>query len=194
MTAIGDLRRYQIEIGDVLKSVFENQQHAYKTTAAVLAHAYNNSLPVFVFGNGGSAAVANHWVCDHTKGINSGTRRLTGVKSLCSDIELITAIANDVSYEAVFSEQIRLHDTTKRGVAVAMSVSGSSPNVLMGLNEAYGKGHATIALVGRDGGVIKAQDVAQHVLHFPSDNYGVVEDCFSIAMHSLAQTYINGNL
>ena len=194
--ATAHLRRYSDEVSRVIQLACDNYATNYQAAARLLARTYRASAPVFVFGNGGSAAVANHFVCDHVKGITKRLMVLSRpfsqkVKSLCSDIELITAIANDISYDKIFSEQLYYdRGIPELGVAIAMSVSGSSRNIIEGLLSAREIGHETIALVGKDGGVVKQDGLSDYVIHFESDNYGVVEDCFSIVMHSLAQCYV----
>jgi D-sedoheptulose 7-phosphate isomerase len=98
----------------------------------------------------------------------------------------MTAIANDHSYKEVFSRQLEYYDADDDAVAIVLSVSGSSPNIVCALENARSLGYTTIALVGKDGGPVLKDQLADHILHFPSFGYGVVEDCFSICMHSLS--------
>jgi phosphoheptose isomerase len=97
---------------------------------------------------------------------------------------LITALANDVSYEQVFSEQIKYHEPS---LAIAVSSSGNSKNIVNGINTARALGAKTLALVGFHGGEILRTDAADCILHVPAENYGVVEDCHMMILHSLAQ-------
>ena len=71
--------------------------------AAVLNAAYDRGATVFSCGNGGSASIANHFQCDHVKGVRTGTGLLTRVQSLSTNMEILSAIANDIGYEAVFA-------------------------------------------------------------------------------------------
>jgi D-sedoheptulose 7-phosphate isomerase/D-glycero-D-manno-heptose 1,7-bisphosphate phosphatase len=142
--------------------------------------------PVLVFGNGGSAAIAEHFSCDHTKGVWHDTNLKSCVHSLSSNLPLITAIANDYSYEDVFSKQIE-YCSAPAAVVVAISSSGNSPNIIQALKTAEAKGYVTIAMVGFDGGVVVRENLAWKTIHVPSNNYGVVEDCHQIIMHMMAQ-------
>lgn len=152
--------------------------------ADILVSAYTSGKTVFSCGNGGSAAIANHLQCDHQKGVRTGTDLLPKVVSLSTNLELLTAIANDISYEEVFSYQ--LQSQSRRGdVLVAISSSGRSGNIVSALEWANDHGLRTIALTGFDGG--QARKLAGVRLHIECYNYGVVEDLHQSLMHALAQ-------
>jgi len=159
-----------------------------------LVAAYANGKNVFVCGNGGSAAISEHFTCDHSKGICSDTGMLPQVQSLSSNMSLITAIANDIGYEKVFSYQLNMK-ANEGDVLVVVSSSGNSPNIIDALRCAKLKKLYTIALVGFDGG--QALNLADIVLHVKNNNYGVVEDAHQAIMHIMAQSirlsYLNSN-
>jgi D-sedoheptulose 7-phosphate isomerase len=142
--------------------------------------------PIYVFGNGGSAALSEHFSCDHTKGVRHDTPLHSNIISLASNMALITAIANDYSYDEIFSKQLEAFPNN-RGLAIAISASGSSKNIVKGLRTAGQKGLETMAFVGFDGGHVVDYELADYIVHVPSDNYGIVEDCHQILMHSIAQ-------
>jgi D-sedoheptulose 7-phosphate isomerase/D-glycero-D-manno-heptose 1,7-bisphosphate phosphatase len=152
--------------------------------AAVLLQAYRDGAAVFSCGNGGSAAIANHLQCDHLKGVRTHTDLMPRVISLSSSIELITAIANDISYDDVFAYQLQ-SQSRPGDVLIAISSSGRSPNIVKTLVWARDHGLHTIALTGFDGGV--ARELADVTLHAASSNYGVIEDLHQSVMHALAQ-------
>lgn len=152
--------------------------------ASVLLDAYLRGATVFSCGNGGSAAIANHLHCDHLKGVRTSTDLVPRVVSLSSSIELITAIANDVAYGDIFSFQLQ-SQSRSGDVLVAISSSGSSPNIVQALVWARDHGMKTIALTGFDGG--NAKQLADVVIHVECDNYGIVEDLHQATMHALAQ-------
>ena len=150
----------------------------------ILLEAYTRGNHVFSCGNGGSAAVANHLQCDHLKGVRTGTDLEPRVVSLCSNVELLTAIANDLGYQESFTYQLRAQ--SKPGDAlIAISSSGRSPNILNALQWARDNGLRTIALTGFDGG--GAREIAEIAIHVDSANYGVVEDLHQSVMHAMAQ-------
>lgn len=135
-------------------------------------------------GNGGSAAIANHLACDCLKGVRTGTALKPRVHSLATTVELMTAISNDISYDQVFAYQ--LESMGEAGdVLIAISSSGSSPNILNALRAAKAQDMATIALTGFAGGA--ALDLADVGIYVAAHNYGVVEDVHQSVMHILAQ-------
>lgn len=139
---------------------------------------------IYSCGNGGSAAIANHLVCDCMKGVRAGSSLAPRVVSLSCNVEMITAIANDIGVEDVFSYQ--LQSLAKPGdVLIAISSSGASPNILAALREAKSRGVATISMTGFSGG--SSRDLADVNLHVVARNYGVVEDTHQSIMHILAQ-------
>jgi phosphoheptose isomerase len=152
--------------------------------AAILLDAYTRGAVVFSCGNGGSASIANHLQCDHLKGIRTATDLVPRVVSLSSNVELLTAIANDLAYEDVFSYQLQ-SQAAPGDVLIAISSSGRSGNILRALTWARDHGLGTIALTGFEGG--DARMLAEVTVHVDGANYGVVEDLHQTVMHALAQ-------
>ncbi len=152
--------------------------------ASILVEAFLREAMVFSCGNGGSAAIANHLQCDHTKGVRTNTDLAPRVTSLSTNVELITAIANDVEYADVFKYQLESH-ARAGDVLVAISSSGRSENIVRAMRWARAHDLRTIALTGFDGGDARA--LADVAIHVESKNYGVVEDLHQAAMHVLAQ-------
>lgn len=175
-----------------VEAYMDEMAHAWKTidlkqferAAAVLTDGYLRGATVFSCGNGGSASIANHLVCDHTKGVRTKTDLLPKVGSLSANIELLTAIANDVSYEDVFAFQLQ-SQASPGDVLVAISSSGRSPNIVRALTWARDNGLHTIAITGFEGGA--ARILADVSVHFDCTNYGIVEDLHQAVMHALAQ-------
>jgi D-sedoheptulose 7-phosphate isomerase/D-glycero-D-manno-heptose 1,7-bisphosphate phosphatase len=157
---------------------------ALDKAAAILAEAYTRGAAVFACGNGGSAAIANHLQCDHLKAIRTTTDLAPRVMSLSCNIELLTAIANDMAYEEVFTYQLQ-SQASPGDVLIAISSSGRSPNIVGALTWARDHGLHTIALTGFDGGGARA--AAEVSIHVDVANYGIVEDLHQAIMHSLAQ-------
>jgi len=151
---------------------------------AVIENAITSFKDIFVCGNGGSAAIAEHLSCDYSKGIATNTALFPKVHSLVSNMSLITALANDTSYEEIFAAQLALQ-AKKDDVLICISSSGNSPNIIRALNVANAIQMKTITLTGFDGG--KASYFSGINLHIPINNYGVVEDCHQILMHIIAQ-------
>ena len=139
---------------------------------------------VYSCGNGGSAAISNHFHVDYLKGINQYSRKNSKFLSLCSNVETITAIANDFGYEHVFSHQLKIY-LKKNDVLICISSSGNSKNIINALKFAKKNKNKTILLSGFDGGL--ASKLADINIHVNSKNYGIIEDCHQSIMHLISQ-------
>jgi len=157
---------------------------AFAQAAAILLEAYTCGATVFSCGNGGSASIANHLQCDHVKNVRKSTDLTPHVMSLSNNVELLTAIANDLAYEEIFTYQLQAQ-SEPGDVLMAVSSSGRSPNIVRALRWAREHGLRTIALTGFDGG--EARMTAEAAIHVNGTNYGVVEDLHQTVMHALAQ-------
>lgn len=150
----------------------------------ILGQAIGLGHQVFSCGNGGSAAISNHLVCDHVKGISADTGLRPRVQSLSACMEMVTAIANDISYAEVFSYQLSM--ASRPGdVLITISSSGDSENIVRAIAWAKANDVSTISLTGFAGG--RSAAMADVNLHVAADNYGVVEDMHQSLMHVLAQ-------
>src|SRR4026209_2159234 len=110
---------------------------------ACLVEAFKNERQIFVFGNGGSAANASHFATDLGKGASDKLGKRFRCLSLNDNVSWMTALGNDYSYEDVFSRQL-MNYGGRGDVAMALSVSGNSPNVVKGLQWAHDNGLKTI--------------------------------------------------
>jgi len=159
---------------------------AVEKIAAIFLKARAEDRTIFFFGNGGSASTASHFVTDIAK-VAGGTQvkgpgRRFRCLSLNDNIPGLTAWANDVSYADVFSGPLRAL-AQPGDVAVAISGSGNSPNVLEGVRAAKAMGLATIGLTGMGGGKLKEMvDVA---LVVPSNSMQHTEDTHLVTLHVL---------
>lgn len=152
--------------------------------ARILREAYERGAAVYACGNGGSAAISNHLVCDHVKGVQTDTTLRPRAASLSSNIEIVTAIANDISFQDVFLYQLR--SCARAGdVLITISSSGDSENIVRAARWARENGVTVIAMTGFSGG--RSAKLADVNLHVDGDNYGVIEDIHQSLMHILAQ-------
>jgi len=158
--------------------------NAMERAGWILTEAYTSGSRMFSCGNGGSASIANHMQCDHLKGIRTGTDIAPQVLSLATNVEVLTAIANDIGYEAVFVYQLQ-SQAQPGDVLIAVSSSGRSRNIVDALAWARASRLRTIAITGFDGGA--ARRTAEVAIHVDSTNYGIIEDLHQAVMHSLAQ-------
>ncbi|MGQ9369008.1 SIS domain-containing protein [Azospirillum sp. ST 5-10] len=152
--------------------------------AALIRDVAARGGTLYVCGNGGSAAIANHMTCDVLKGLRSDTALTPRIVSLSTQVELITAIANDIDYAEIFRYQLSSLARPEDAL-IAVSSSGDSENVVRALTWAMENGMPTIAMTGFGGG--RAARLADVGLHVPCHNYGIVEDAHHALMHVLAQ-------
>ena len=148
----------------------------------VLLRAYETAGTVFLFGNGGSAALASHFACDLGKGTVNGSPKRFRVLALTDNVPLMTAWANDSKYEDIFAEQLS-NLVHADDIAFAISGSGNSPNVLRALTVAREAGAITIGLTGFQGG--KMRELCDTCMIVPSDNMQVIEDLHLCVAHAL---------
>jgi len=155
-----------------------------ESVAKKLSEAYESGRSVFIFGNGGSAALASHFACDlgkGTAGLGNPKQRFKAV-SLADNMPLLTAWANDTSYHQVFAEQLR--NLVQAGdIVFAISASGNSPNVLLGLEAGREAGAFNIGIAGFDGGKMRA--LCDLCIVIPSDHMQIVEDFQLSVSHAL---------
>jgi phosphoheptose isomerase len=172
---------YLTAINDAMKSFDHNELHSIINAIRTIQ---SNDNRIFSCGNGGSAAIANHLVCDCMKGVGEDAKVRLDVLSLCSNVPLITAISNDIGYDEVFSKQLE-YQARKSDMLIAISSSGNSPNIISAIKKANDMGLITVAITGFDGG--ESAKLANFSIHIKSDNYGVVEDVSQSVMHFIAQ-------
>lgn len=157
--------------------------------AEALLRAYQDDHAVFIFGNGGSAALASHIACDLGKGTAVAGSRRFRVLSLTDNVPLMTAWANDERYEDIFAEQLR-NFIRPGDVALAISGSGNSPNVLHGLRAAREAGAFNIGLAGYQGGKMKG--LCDMCVVVPSENMQIIEDLQLSISHCVFSMVHNG--
>ena len=154
--------------------------------------ARENGNTIFVAGNGGSAATATTMANDIGFDIikKTGTTKPFKVMALTDNSSVITAISNDVGYNDVFINQLRIH-YRKGDKLLVISASGNSENVILASDWVKSQGGTVIGFLGFDGGkLLEICDVAVHVKTSPGE-YGPVEDTHLILKHILAHWFQN---
>lgn len=148
-----------------------------------LVHAFRQGNKVLFFGNGGSATDAQHLAAELV-GRFAFDRPALPALSLAENLSAVTAIANDYGFDQVFSRQIEAF-ARPGDVAIAISTSGNSPNVLQAVTTAKKLGVHTVALTGRSGGkLIHAVDDCVCV---PSDDTPRIQECHILIGHILSE-------
>jgi D-sedoheptulose 7-phosphate isomerase len=176
--------RYLHEVGEALRALPHDEMNQ---AIDILNQARRDGKQVFVMGNGGSAAMASHFACDLGKGtVEEGKPRFK-VLSLTDNVPLLTAYGNDFGYDVVFAEP--LASLAQPGdVAIAISSSGNSPNVLLAMDRAAEMGLTTIGITGYQGG--KLRDKVNVCLAVPADAHHPdsmqhVEDGQWVILHAI---------
>lgn len=149
--------------------------------------ALENDRQIFVFGNGGSAANASHFVTDLGKGSSDKTWRRFRCMSINDNTPWISALGNDYAYDEIFSRQL-MNFANEGDIVFVMSVSGNSPNLVKAAAWAKEKGVRVIALVGAAQGKLAAMaDIAVVV---DDSHYGRVEDAHMGICHMIAYAFM----
>ena len=139
---------------------------------------------IYVCGNGGSAAIANHYVCDFFKQLSKYTNLNAKIRSLNSESNLISAISNDISFDQIFKLQAERY-IKKNDILILISSSGNSKNIVEVLKYCKKKKIKTIGFSNFKGGYLKKNcDIS---IHSKIDNYGLGEDINHILMHMMMQ-------
>lgn len=148
----------------------------------LLVDARAKGSGIFLAGNGGSAANANHLATDLIYGANAQGKGTFRVHSLSANASVMTCLGNDTGYENIFAKQ--LEALAQSGdLLLIFSGSGNSPNIVRVLESARRLKITSIAFLGYDGG--KAKSLSDHALHFPIHDMQVAEDLHMIAGHLL---------
>jgi D-sedoheptulose 7-phosphate isomerase len=148
----------------------------------LLRDARGQGRCIFTFGNGGSAATASHFVVDLVKGTLDEKKPRFRAICLNDNVPTLTAISNDVSYDRVFAEP--LASLAQPGdVAIAISGSGNSANVLNAVRKAREMGLPTVGLTGGSGGALK--DLVDICVIVPSSSMQLIEDAHLVILHAI---------
>ncbi len=154
----------------------------------VFRRAREEDRQIFVFGNGGSAATANHFACDIVKGASYGRDKRFRILSLSEQIPTMTAYSNDVGYESVFVEPLK--NFARQGdIAMAISGSGNSENVVQAIDYANSIGCYTVGLSGITGGRLRPS--VNLSLHVAENHMGRVEDAHFFICHMVCYHFMD---
>ena len=185
---VDDVRRSVLmkaeEVGQLREQTLTEGRVVLAEAAAAVREALAGGGTLFAFGNGGSATDAMDVVADF-RGAPHGWPRCRAV-DLGSDSAVLTALANDIGPEVLFARQLIAY-AGAGDVAIAISTSGGSANILEALEEARSRDVRTIALVGYDGGRIAAEGLADHVVVTRSDHIPRIQEAQASAYHVLRE-------
>lgn len=146
----------------------------------VLVNALNDDRDIYIFGNGGSSATASHFQNDFNKGVSEHTEKKFRFHCLNDNVPTIMAIANDISFDEVFRQQL-INKVKDTDIIMAISGSGNSKNVINAVEYAKQCGAYVIGITGYDGG--KLYQMADLNLHVPVNSMQITEDVHMIFDH-----------
>jgi D-sedoheptulose 7-phosphate isomerase len=166
------------EVGELRAQTLIENREAVLAAAAALREAFGAGRKLLALGNGGSATDAMDLVAD--------LRPRFPALDLTEDPSILTAIANDVGVEMIFQRQVIAYGR-EGDVAVALSTSGNSGNVIAALGEARARGLVTVAFVGYDGGRVAGEALADHVIVTRSQHIPRIQEAQASAYHALVE-------
>ena len=164
-----------------------NRQDLQNLIDRIIATYHRDGI-IYVFGNGGSASTASHFCGDFIKGVSCGLEKRFKIICLNDNIAALMAIANDISYDDIFVEQLK-NFLTSRDMVIAISCSGNSTNVLKAVEYANSIGTCTVALCGYSGGKLK--QAASLAVHADIDDMEVSEDVHLVIVHCIKQIILD---
>ena len=156
----------------VKKAIAENLSGEIANVARIIIDAFIAGKTVFLIGNGGSAADAQHIAAELIGHYKPGRMGLPAI-ALTTDTSILTALANDYGYDTVFSHQLGVLANDK-DVLIAITTSGSSPNILKAVEMAHSKGVTVIGLTGATGSKLK--DIADLIIMVSSNNTARIQE------------------
>ena len=174
--------RYLRDVIAVLERMAEDMPIKAAEISSLLATARRSKKRIYIMGNGGSSSTAAHMTSDLNKGANRDDTPRFRAMALSDNTPLLTAWANDSSYEDIFLEQLR--DVLEPGdIVIGISGSGNSPNVLRAIDYANSVGATSIGLTGFDGGELAKIANISYVV--PSECMQQIEDIHLIIEHMI---------
>lgn len=181
-----DLRRSTVdkvrEVVELRRELVERDALRLQACAGQMAAAFRAGARLFAFGNGGSSTDAQA-VAAMFCHPGSGYRALPAI-CLTNDVAVLTALANDVGYQVVFARQLAVF-ARPGDIALALSTSGGSANVLAGLEEARARGLLSIGLAGHDGGRMVQATTIDHLFVVPSASVHRIQEVQTTVYHLL---------
>lgn len=180
-----EIKKYYEELTETLKKL--DYVEISKAMNALVT-CYENGGTVYAFGNGGSSATASHMVCDFNKGVSMRKSKKFNFICLSDNTPILTAMANDISYDDVFSYQIE-KILNPNDLVLAISGSGNSKNIIKAVKCAKDQGVKVIGMSGYDGGELFK--LADYHLHAPINDMMKAEDIHMSFDHMMCTILIN---
>jgi D-sedoheptulose 7-phosphate isomerase len=181
------LAKTQSEIAAVLEEFFRTKGGVVEAVVSAIIKSLRSGGKILLFGNGGSAAEAQHFAAELVNKFLKERRALPAI-SLTTDTSTITSIGNDRSFDRIFSRQIEALGR-KGDVAIALSTSGNSPNIIEGLKAAKKIRMVTIAMTGEGGGKLAVTPGAapDYLIDVPSTSTPRIQEVHLVVLHIIAE-------
>ena len=176
-SAVADLSR-------ILSDFFRTRSGVLEAAAEAIARSVRAGGKILLFGNGGSAAEAQHFAAELVNGMRRRDKPPIPAMALTTDTSSLTAIGNDRGFALVFSRQVEAMGRPGDAV-LALTTSGTSPNVVEALKIARALGLVTVALTGEGGGAVAS--LADFLLDIPSRSTPRVQEAHLFVLHLLAE-------
>jgi len=173
-----------LSLKEVLDRFFESRQALFDSASDALSASLRAGGKILLFGNGGSAAEAQHFAAELVNGLSRRDGPPLAALALTTDSSCLTAVGNDRGFPGVFARQIEALGRAG-DAALALTTSGGSPNIVEGLRAARSKGLVTVALTGEGGGA--AARLADILLDVPSCSVPRVQEAHLVLLHLLAE-------
>lgn len=167
----------------IVEGFFAAKGDLFEKVISLSVESLRAGHKILIFGNGGSAAQAQHFAAELVNKFLKESAPFPAI-SLTTDTSALTSIANDISFDFVFSRQIEaLGD--KGDVAIGLSTSGNSPNVIEAIKAAKEKEILSVALTGKGGG--RLYSLPDYLLDVPSESTPRIQEVHILLLHLLAQ-------
>lgn len=168
---------------DTKKAFLKLYESRIVEVGLIMAQALEDGNKIVFFGNGGSAADSQHLAAEIVGRYKKERKGLPSI-ALTTDTSILTAVGNDYGFDTIFERQIEAL-CIPGDIAVGISTSGNSPNVIRGLMKAQDLGATTVAFSGKQGG--KVLDIAHYTFVVPSDDTARIQECHITLGHILCE-------
>lgn len=165
----------------------DSELETFEQAVLMLVKAYEQGGRLYIAGNGGSAADAQHLAAEFVSKL-ARDRAPLPAEALTVDSSILTAIGNDYGYEKVFSRQVA-GKMTQKDVFLGITTSGKSPNIMLALEECRTRGIKTIVLTGHDGGTVK--DLADFTIVASGLKTSTIQEIHIVLAHTLCESVEN---
>ncbi len=187
MNYIEKIKNYKESLNEMIAQLDEN---VINELMNLLTKARDEDKQIFIMGNGGSGATASHFVGDFNKGLSLDMPRdkRYRVISLVDNLPTVLSLANDVSYDDIFVEQLK-NFICEGDIVIGISGSGNSENVVRAVKYAKECGNTVVGLTGYSGGKLK--ELSDLNVHVNIDNMQIVEDLHMVLTHLMFWSFKN---